>query len=178
MEMPGVGPLTLDESLGWYYSAPVTASALGGAEGQIVVSQDCLADEDEPAVHRAIETFLNSGSALPAASAAVHAYYGDTVRLFREQGWELELAEIAEPELVWEYVSFGREFHVDRDVDGQVYVSVECECSWEREHGLQLVFRGGGTITKIGPFDGHLTNASALGRVGLEDVVYVSPFTL
>lgn len=44
MEILGVGRLTLDEGLGWYYSAPVTASALGGAEGQIVVTEAYLTD--------------------------------------------------------------------------------------------------------------------------------------
>lgn len=178
MDMPGVGPLTLDEGLGWYYSPPVTASALGGVVGQIVVTDDYPADQDRPAVDGAVATFLNTSDALPAASAHVLAYYRDTVRLFREQGMELDIPDIAEPELVWDYVSFGDEFHVDRDFDGRVYVSVECECAWEREHGLQLVLRGGGAISKVGPFDGHLTNASAFGRADLEDVVYVSPFTL
>jgi hypothetical protein len=178
MEMPGVGPLSLDEDLGWYYSAPVTASVLGGAVGQIVITEDYPAGKDKAAVHRAVATFLSNGTALPVASADVLAYYRDTARLFREQGEELKLPEIAEPGLVWDYVSFGREFHIDRDVDGHVFVSVECECAWEPEHGLQLVLRGGGTITKVGPFDGHLTNASAYGRADLEDVVYVSPFTL
>jgi hypothetical protein len=76
-------------------------------------------------------------------------------------------------------VSFGGEFHVDRSADdGQVYVSIECACTWEPEHGLQLVFRGGRTVSKVGPFDGHLTNASAFGRHDLGGAVYVSPFTL
>lgn len=178
MEIPGAGPLTLDEGLGWYYSAPVTASAVGGALGQIVVTEAYLTDEDKPAVHRAIATFLSNGNALPAASAHVLAYYRDTIRIFQEQGEDLRLPEIEEPELIWDHVSLGREFHVDRDVDGNVCVSVECECAWEPEHGLQLVLRGGGTITKVGPFDGHLTNAAAYGRSDLEDVVYVSPFSV
>lgn len=61
---------------------------------------------------------------------------------------------------------------------GPVTASAECECSWEPEHGLQLVFRGGRTISKVGPFDGHLTNTSAFGREDLAGIVYVSPFTL
>jgi len=59
-----------------------------------------------------------------------------------------------------------RDVSVQRDGPGEpVYVSVECECSWEPEHGLQLVFRGGARVTKVGPYDGHLTN--------VPDVVYV-----
>ena len=178
MEIPGVGPLTLEGDLGWYYSAPVTVTGVDGLVGQIVVTEDYVADEDKPAVHDAVAAFLAvDGRVLGAASAHVFAYYLDTVRLFREQGWDVDLPEITDPDSVWEYVSFGSDFHVDRDSrDGQVYVSVECECAWEPEHGLHLVFRGGHTISKVGPFDGHLTNAGAFGRDGLEGVVYVSPF--
>lgn len=181
MEMPGVGPLTLDEDLGWYYSGPVVAGALRGAVGQIVVTEDYLVDDDQSAVHDAVATFLTMDDhALREASPHAFAYYLDTVRLVREQGWNLQLPEIAGQESVWDFVSFGAEFHVDRGSDGrgQVYVSIECECAWEPEHGLQLVFRAGRTVSKVGPFDGHLTNASAFGREDLEGTVYVSPFML
>jgi hypothetical protein len=179
--MPGAGPLTLDEDLGWYYSAPVAAGALRGAVGQIVVTDDSLVDDDRDAVHDAVASFLTADDhALREASPHAFAYYRDTVRLVREQGWSLQIPEIARQESVWDYVSFGAEFHVDRGFDGdrQVYVSIECECAWEPEHGLQLVFRAGSKVTKVGPFDGHLTNESAFGREDLEGAVYVSPFTL
>jgi hypothetical protein len=129
----------------------------------------------------AVATFLTTAdNALREASPHVFSYYLDTVRLVREQGWNLALPEIAEQESVWDHVSFGAEFHVDRMSEGdrQVYISIECACAWEPEHGLQLVFREGRTVSKVGPFDGHLTNASAFGRADLERAVYVSPFTL
>jgi len=62
-----------------------------------------------------------------------------------------------------------------RSRDGRVYVSVEYECDWEPEHGLQIVFRDGRTVTKVGPYNGHLTNNSAYGRPDLDDVVYHRP---
>ena len=173
--------MTLDENLRWYCSGPVAAGALRGAVGRIVVTEDYLVDDDQDALHDAVATFLTTDDhALREASPHAFAYYLDTVRLAREQGWKLRLPEIAGQESVWDYVSFGAEFHVDRgsDGDGPVYVSIECECAWEPEHGLQLVFREGRTVGKVGPFDGHLTNASAFGREDLESSVYVSPFTL
>jgi hypothetical protein len=146
--------------------------------GQVVVTDDYLADEDQTAVD-AVTSFLTTDDrALRDASGDAFAYYLDTVRLVREQGCDLQLPEIAGPQSVWDHVSFGGEFHVDRSDDGQVYVSIECECTWEPEHGLQLVFRGGRTVSKVGPFDGHLTNASAFGRHDLGGAVYISPFTL
>ena len=156
----------------------MTVTGLDGLVRQIAVTEDHVADEDKRAVHEAVAAFLAvDRRALGAASAAVFAYYLDTVRLVREQGWDLEMPEISDPDAVWDYVSFGRDFHVDRDPrDGQVFVSVECECAWQPEQGLQIVVRGGHTVSKVGPFDGHLTNADAFGREGLDSVVYVSPF--
>jgi hypothetical protein len=74
---------------------------------------------------------------------------------------------------VWNHLTVGPEAIVQRD--DRVYVSVECECDWEPEHGLQIVFRDGRTVTKVGPYNGHLTNNSAYGRGDLDDVVYHRP---
>ncbi|MFA1544590.1 DUF6985 domain-containing protein, partial [Actinomadura monticuli] len=52
--------------------------------------------------------------------------------------------------------------------------SLECECDWEQEHGLQMVFRDVRTVTKIGPCDGHLTNSAAWGDDSLDGIVYHS----
>lgn len=178
--MPGVGPLTLDNEWGWCRSPPVAAGALGGAVGEIVIPKEYVTGPDKDRVQDAVGTFLTTDDhALREAGPEVFEYYLDTARLVREHGWDVQLPVIAGPDLVWDYVTFGREFQVDRDpdVDGHVYISVECECAWEPEHGLQLVFCSGRTVSKVGPFDGHLTNAAAFGRQDLDGIVYVSPFT-
>jgi hypothetical protein len=56
--------------------------------------------------------------------------------------------------------------------DKGIYVSVECGCDWEVEHGLQLVFKNGLKVNKLGGYDGHLTNSDAFADESLEDVVY------
>ena len=50
-----------------------------------------------------------------------------------------------------------------------IYVQVACECDWEQEHGLQLVFRQGKKLTRISDNDGHLTEADAYGKPDEED---------
>ena len=50
---------------------------------------------------------------------------------------------------------------------------IECGCDWEPEHGLELVLEDGARVTKVGPYDGHLTNAAAYADPTLESVVYV-----
>ena len=44
-----------------------------------------------------------------------------------------------------------------------------CECEWEQEHGLQLVFRQGKKLTRVSDQDGHLTKADAYGIPDNED---------
>ncbi len=58
--------------------------------------------------------------------------------------------------------------------DKGVYVSLECGCDWEQEHGLQIVFKNGLKVNKVGPFNDWLTNSDAYGDDSLEDVVYRS----
>jgi hypothetical protein len=84
---------------------------------------------------------------------------------------------LAKPSDVWSYVHFGSELHVSRrtkgDVEDGVYLSIECNCDWEPEHGMQLVLRDGRTVSKVSPYDGHLTNADACDDPRLMGVVYV-----
>jgi hypothetical protein len=77
---------------------------------------------------------------------------------------------------VLDHVRLGTEPTLARNPHGdrRVYVSVECECNWETELGLQVVFRDGATVTKMGPYDGHLTNAAAYADPALEGIVYHS----
>ncbi len=51
----------------------------------------------------------------------------------------------------------------------EIYVQVSCECDWEQEHGLQLVFRQGKKLTRISDQDGHLTEADAYDKPDEED---------
>ncbi|MGI5501085.1 DUF6985 domain-containing protein [Lentzea sp. CA-135723] len=162
MEIPGLGTLTASDYDG-LLSAPVEVPVLGGAYRFHVEGY-----EDDPAPHEfhaAIEAFLAlDGRALAAAAAAVFDYYRHMGEIF---GDELDdFPRIAGPGEVWDHVTFAsREVTVCRGYEGDpVFVSVEAECEWEVEHGLQVVFREGARITKVGPYDGHLKND--------EDVLY------
>jgi hypothetical protein len=77
---------------------------------------------------------------------------------------------------VWTQVEFGREIYVsqraENDTEDGVYLSLECSCDWEPEHGLQLVCRDGRAVSKVGPFDGHVTNSDAFAKPSLAGVVY------
>jgi len=60
----------------------------------------------------------------------------------------------------------------DASMPGRAYVVVEADCDWDEEQGLMLVFQDGKTLTKVSPYDGHLTNVAAFGNPHLDRVVY------
>lgn len=80
------------------------------------------------------------------------------------------LWQIKNPREIWEYV-YPIEILVSRrhSRDKDIYITVACECEWEREHGLQLVFRQGKKLTRISDQDGHVTEADAYDKPDSQD---------
>lgn len=167
MEIPGLGPVTHDPDLGWYQSSPIRVPVLGGVSRTFAV--EGYDDDPSPSeFHDAIAAFLHLDEIVLHASApSVFDYYLDVQS---DVGDEEGFPSIGSPAEVWQHIAFG-EVTVGRD-GAAVFVSVESECSWEPEHGLQIVFRAGRVVTKVGPFDGQYINASADGQ-DLEGVVYL-----
>ena len=168
VEIPGLGQVTPDSD-GWYRSEAVTIPALGDATCHVLVN----GYDDDPAAedfHDAIAGFLAlDESVVRAAAPSIFEYYQDIAAELPD-----DVPAISSPNEVWRHVRPGSDVVVERDRlhDRHVYVSVECECSWEPEHGLQIVLRDGRTVTKVSPYDGQLTNAAAYGCDDLEGVVY------
>ena len=84
---------------------------------------------------------------------------------------------LEKPGDVWKYVEIGDRVCVEQQADGPAedgwYLSINCNCDWEEEHGLLLVFRDGTVVSRVGPSDGHLTNSHAFGEPGYDGVIYV-----
>lgn len=138
----------------WQVSAPLPVPFFAGTALTFVIE----ADADAPDVHAAVDRTLSLGEAdRLAASALVFENY----RAFLEAS-DLEPLDITTPTDVWRYVT-PTEVHVKRRHrrDRDVYVAFMCECAWEDEHGLQLVFRGGDRLVRVSDQDGHLTRADA-----------------
>jgi len=53
--------------------------------------------------------------------------------------------------------------------DEEIYLNLACSCDWEKEHGLQLVFKKGKKLTRVSDQDGSLTDADACGIPDSED---------
>lgn len=167
MQIPGLGNVTRDPQLNWYASEPVAVPVLGGISCRIMV-EDYDDDPDKEAIHAAIERFLSAGpQVLREAEPHLFRYYRDCSEYVPD-------LRIASPGEVWAHIHLGPEPVVSRRPygDQRVYVSVEGACDWEEEHGLQIVFEEGARVSKVGPYDGHLTNADAYADARLEGVVY------
>jgi uncharacterized protein DUF6985 len=135
-------------------------------------------DEVAPGDTAAAEAVLASFLALTptdriADSRHVFAYYRDYHEAVGGKDW-LD-AEMGVPQTaadIWHSVTPGP-VTVGKH-DGHWYVAMEAECRWEPEHGLMMVWRDGMTLSKVGGYDGHMTNGAAYANDSLKDVVYAA----
>ncbi len=172
MEIPGINPVAKDQRFGRHCSEPIPIPVLGDKECTLLI-EDYEEDDQKEGFHVAIKNFLSADTGvLDAVTEDVYRYYQD-VRNDSDPD-DSSFPSIDSPSDVWKHVHFGTEPTVSRRLygDKEIYISLECECDWEPEHGLQIVFKNGLRVNKIGQFDGHLTNSDALDDDTLEDVIY------
>lgn len=172
LEHPVLGRLVRVPDIGWLESEPVALPSLGGHRCKFAFTE-AFHGPDAAQVDDAIRALLAAGpSLLEAARPSVEAYRHDMERL------DPDAPTRGATDDLWSLVSFGDTILVYRrahgDVEDGVYFSLECNCDWEAEHGLQLVVRDGTKITKVGAYDGHLTNADAFDDRSMIGAVYVS----
>lgn len=173
MNVPGLGEVTKDDRFGWYYSQPIKIAVLGGKECRIVL-EGYDEDQNKDEYHVAISNFLASSPAvLREAEPYIYQYYQDISSYFSPSD---EFVSIGSPAEIWSHIRLGDEPMVSRRGYGDegIYISLECNCDWEPEHGLQIVLKNGNKVCKVGPYDGHLTNSDAFADASLEDVIYRS----
>jgi hypothetical protein len=109
-----------------------------------------------------------------AASRHVYAYYRDFHSMVGGEDWlDAQMGVPATPAHIWNHVQPQALFVESRnDMPGHSYVVVEANCDWEVEHGLMLVWKDGARLTKVGGYDGHLSNVWSYDDDTLEGVVY------
>jgi hypothetical protein len=170
MIIPLLGEVTKDARFESYWSNPLIVPMLGRACRFALE----LYDED-PAKEDflvAVKNFLSADrTVLQAAESHIYNYYKDCGS-FWETGDE-DFPKIMSQKDIWKYAQLGGESIVSRRrKDNTIYISLECNCDWEQEHGLQIVFKNGLKVNKVGPFDGHRTNSDAFSQEDLEGVIY------
>jgi hypothetical protein len=172
MQVPILGEVKRDDRFGWYYSDPIPVPMFRGKICRIVL-EGYDEDEAKDEFHLAISNFLSGTPAvLREADEPLFRYYKDL------ENWFLELSDdhvaLKTADEAWEHVQLGSEPIITRRGHGDcgIYVSIECNCDWEPEHGLMLVLKNGLKVNKLGGYDGHLTNSDAYADPSLEDVIY------
>jgi hypothetical protein len=172
IEVPLLGELEQDQFDDWLRSKPTVVDVLGGGKFEFIF-EEYEEDEGKEEFHEAVYNFLSiNESVLRKAQDYIYQYYKDiSVLLEPGDDWYVE---IASPKEIWKHIEFGNTPIVSRRPYGDelVYISLECSCDWEQEHGLQIVFKQGLYVNKVGPFDGHLTNSDAYADDKFENVVY------
>lgn len=165
--LPSIGRLVQDARIPeWWLSQPIAIPCLSGQRIPFTLMLEADGDQYPSDVNEAVASFLSlTKSDLDVASAKMFKNYRDFADVV-----EIDV-EIACPADVWKHVSF-KELYVDRRLrlDQDVYITLACECDWEPEHGLQLVYRRGSKLVRISEQDGHLTHADAYDLPNDEDV--------
>lgn len=166
-----VGNFIFDPDTDWYYGPKfeIILPNQKAVQVNLVTYEDVLARESE--IYQVLSRLsANCESIFKAAEIDIHEYYADIKTFY---GREENFPQISSLSDIWNNISIGSDGMISlRPGDDCLYISLECECSWEQEHGLQIIIKDGVRIVKVGQFDGHLTNADAYNNPKFESVVY------
>jgi hypothetical protein len=172
MNIPGLGKVVKGEYPGQYYSKRISIPVLGGKKCCFDI-EGYDEDKHKDEFHDAIRNFIAlKKEALRVAEVHVYQYYKDMEEFWKS--YDEDFKPIKSPKDVWKHVHLGSSPVVSRRPRGDkgIYISLECGCDWEEEHGMQIVFKNGRQLNKVGPFDGHLTNSDSWGNKRYENVIY------
>jgi len=101
---------------------------------------------------KVLQHFMNLNSRDRIAdSHKIYQYYQQTLN----SGYTVPL-DIDSMTDIWNFV-YPSEIIIHWDEDGY-YLGISCECEWEEEHGLQLVFKDGKKLTRASGHDGAFTD--------------------
>lgn len=134
--------------------------------------------DDVAALAEAKRTFIAAGpDLLVQVTDDLWAYYDSTVAEFStEQRAAYGIRDLPKSADIWAEVTITVAPEVtvggSAHTPARCYLSFEGEVPWEPEHGFQLVVENGRRVCKLGPYDGHLTNAAAFADPSLLRVVF------
>ena len=145
----------------WLISGDVSIPFFGGKSLKFILVLD-LGNEKEffTDANEVIKNFLEKDENFrDENSFLVFQNYAEVVDVLGEDKGSPKI--ICEQE-VWQYI-YPAEIYVERRYRGDkdVYLYIACECDWEIEHGLQIVFKRGSKITRVSSQDGHLSETDA-----------------
>ena len=164
----GIGQLKTDKDVAeWLRSENVAVKIFDGKSLTFVI--DIKKDLDSALLNKvelAIQNFLNLDSSYRnEISNLVYENYQDMI-----DHSDIKHLDVKKPSDIWNFIYPEEIFISQRSRrDEDIYIKVVCNCDWDKEHGLQLVFKNGLKITRVSSQDGHLTNSDAYDTPDSED---------
>ena len=162
--IPNLGTLSRHPDIEeWLVTKPVVIPFLGGSPVQVIFTDLPNDDVLPPDVLEAVANFFALGvEAKTEATKPVYQNYERIMEMVRDDEDDEFEFTVNAPEEIWSYVEpfevcVSRRHRRDKDI----YIQLICNCSWEEEHGLQLVFRRGNKLVYVSDSNGHLTKAVA-----------------
>ena len=154
----------------WLVSEPVSVPYFDGQLLTFTFTLDGLTNTDAQDAESAVAAFLGLRSD---ARLAASRYVFQNYRRMAEAVGEDEIdCHIGSSDDVWRHVH-PTEIYVSRRSrrDMLIYIQITAECDWEREHGLQIVYRRGSELCRVSDQDGHLTHTDAYDLAEEQDKV-------
>lgn len=173
IKISNVGEFIFDPEIEWYYGPKIILELPNTTKIELCLVLVDDSAEQGNSIYEAIEYFKNNSiETFRNAEKHIFEYYKTTREMY---GIGVPSPIIKNEKEVWNNIRFGNDAFINyRNEDRKIYISFECECTWEKEHGLQIVIKEGKLVNKIGQFDGHLTNSDAFDKSELENIVYFS----
>jgi hypothetical protein len=165
-----LGTLQQDEQFDdWWHSEPKAVPYLDGLALTFTYI-DFNPAEDEAFIAEADETIRNflTLTAIDRLAASAHVYR-NCMKFLDAIGYNEEddaLWKIKDRQEIWQHVRYNQ-CYVSREPyeDHEVYLRLSCECDWEPEHGLQLVFNRHGKLVRVSAEDGHVLGYQGDGMI-------------
>jgi len=171
LESAVIGSLSQSEQFDdWWESAPLAIPYLGGQALEYTYL-DLNPVEDEAFTAEADEAIGNfmALSVADRLAASEHVYKNCTefLDMIGYNQEDEQLWNIKDPQEIWNHVRFNK-LYVSREPyeNHQLYIQLSCECDWEMEHGLQLVFDKTGKLIRVSAEDGHILGYEGDGMIG------------
>lgn len=161
IEIKSIGKLTTHPDIEeWLISELISIPFFDGKELKFTI---CGIEDNNNnllmRVDQAIQNFLVKSSVdRTKYTPLIYKNYQDIYDFYKSINFDITSLDLNNPEEIWQYVYpysiyLGRESEENEDF----YLFVYCNCSWEEEHGLQLVFTNGLDLTKVSGVDGSPT---------------------
>jgi len=150
----------------WWVSKPTKVPFLSDLKMVFVITEELDNNKFSEDVNNAIMKFLTlTDKDRLEITEYIIKNYEDFIDSTDE-----EPLPIKHMEDIWEYVH-PENIYVSRRQygDRKIYIQIMCECDWEEEHGLQIIYRDGQILSRVSDQDGHVTYSDAYGLPESED---------